>query len=257
MLYLIGLGLCNEKDISLRAIESLKNCDEIYCETYTNFYHGNLNVLEEMTGKKIKILDRNAIEEGKILFKKDKNVALLVPGDPLTATTHISLILECKKRNIKTKIIHSSSIWTAIAETGLSLYKFGRPSTLPFPYKESIPESPYSIILENFKRNLHTLVLLDIDRENGRFLSINEGIKILIEIEKKRKERKEETFLEKAKIVCCARIGSENQIIKKFEGSEIEKNPMLLNFDFGNPPQCLVIASKLHFIEEEFLNTLD
>jgi len=257
MLYLVGLGLYDEKDISLKAIETLKNCDEIYCETYTNFYHGNLKALEKIIKKTIKILNRSAVEESQILYKKDKNIALLIPGDPLTATTHISLLLEAKKRNIETKVIHSSSIWTAIAETGINLYKFGRCTTIPFPYKNSIPESPYEVIVENFKRNLHTLVLLDIDREKGKFLSINEAIKILMEIEKKKnnandndnKEDKEK-ILENAKIICCARLGSKDQIIKVGTSNDLSD---LLNFDFGDPPQCLIIASKLHFMEEEFL----
>lgn len=252
MLFLIGLGLYDEKDISLRAIEALKSCDEIYCELYTNFYHGNLKEIEKIINKEIKILNRSAVEESQILYKKDKNIGLLVPGDPLTATTHISLILEAKKRNIKTKVIHSSSIFTAIAETGISLYKFGRPTTIPFPYKNSIPESPYDIIVENLKRNLHTLVLLDIDREKGKFLSINEALKILIDIEKRKGTEKGEIF-KNSRIICCARLGSEDQIIKVGNKENLNE---LLNFDFGNPPQCIIIASKLHFMEEEFLNQI-
>ena len=45
----------------------------------------------------------------------------------------------------------------------------------------------------------------------------------------------------------CARIGSDNPKIKK---AKAEK---LINIDFGNPPYCLIVPAKLHFMEEEAL----
>lgn len=36
MLYIVGLGLGNEKDITLRGLEAVKKCDKIYMEAYTS-----------------------------------------------------------------------------------------------------------------------------------------------------------------------------------------------------------------------------
>ena len=36
MLYIIGLGLGDEKDITLRGLEAIKICDKVYIEAYTS-----------------------------------------------------------------------------------------------------------------------------------------------------------------------------------------------------------------------------
>ena len=36
MLYLIGLGLGDERDITLRGLESVKRCSKVYLEAYTS-----------------------------------------------------------------------------------------------------------------------------------------------------------------------------------------------------------------------------
>lgn len=248
MLYLVGLGLNDEKDISLKGIEALKAADEIYSENYTNFYHGNLKNLEAMIGKSIHPLTRKDIESSEILYKNAllKDVVLLVPGDPMIATTHSSIILEADKKSIKTKIIHSSSIYTAVAETGLMAYKFGRTTTIAFPYSDTIPSSPYKIFKENFERNLHTLMLLDIDVENNKFLSIKEGLEILLKLENDAKE----DIIRHATYICCARLGSDDAIIKAVKGKDIEK---AMNVLYGKPPYCIIAAANLHFIEEEMI----
>ena len=35
-LYMIGLGLTDDKDISVRGLETVKNCDFVYLESYTS-----------------------------------------------------------------------------------------------------------------------------------------------------------------------------------------------------------------------------
>jgi len=135
MLVLIGLGLFDEKDLSLRGIEEAKKANKVYIELYTTAWFGDLEKLEEIIGKKIKVLKRKDLEEnsGKILEEaKTQDIAIFVGGDPLVATTHSALILEARKRGIKTEVIHNSSIFSAIAETGLHIYKFGSCVTIPF-----------------------------------------------------------------------------------------------------------------------------
>lgn len=233
MLYLIGLGINDEQDLSLKAVEALKKCDEIYCELYTGHWQGDLKKLEKIVGKEIIMLKRERVESDFLLEKsKGKNVALLVSGDPLTATTHIELL----KKDVE--IIHASSIFTAVAETGLQLYKFGRATTLPKPEAGFKPTSPYDVIEENYQHGLHTLVLLDTD---GEGMSVKEGLEVLKELE----EKKEKDIIKDNKILACSSLGGDRMI--KYDSAE-----NLMNTDFTKPA-VIIIPGKLNFKEEEAL----
>jgi diphthine synthase len=251
MLVLIGLGLSDEKDLSLRAIEEAKKADKTYIELYTTAWFGNLKNLEELIGKKIEVLKRKDLEESseRILNEaKEKNLVIFVGGDPLVATTHSALLLEARKKGIKTKVIHNSSIISAIAETGLHLYKFGPCVTIPFPEKTKgkLPESVYEIIKMNKSRGLHTLCLLDIDAEENKLMSVKEAIEILLRLEE---ERRENVINEKEKIVVFSKAGSENakiffDALKNFKEKEV------------GLPAVIIILGLLHFTEKEFLETI-
>lgn len=240
MLYLIGLGLWDENDLSLRALAALKKCDEIYAEFYTNKWLGNMEKLEEMAGKKIKTLKRTDVESEFLTDNaKEKDIALLIHGDPLVATTHVQLLIDAKQKNIKTEVIHSSSIYTSVAETGLQLYKFGRTTTLAFIEKSFKPSSPYEIILENRKAGLHTLVLLDI-KEDNRYMTIRDGVEVLLETGQ---------LLDKdTKIIACCQLGSEKQKIKYGTMEGLAKDNELTG-----TPAVIIVPGRLHFKEEEAL----
>jgi hypothetical protein len=47
-LSLIGLGLYDEKDLTLRGIEEAKNSDEVFIYTYTGIWFGNLKKIEKL-----------------------------------------------------------------------------------------------------------------------------------------------------------------------------------------------------------------
>jgi diphthine synthase len=241
-LYLIGLGLWNEKDISVKGLETAKACKKLYMEEYTSKLGVSKEVLEGLTGKEIKLLSRADVEQSDLLLKEAKNddVALLVGGDPLVATTHIDLLLQAKKAGIKTKMIHSSSIYTAVCESGLFVYKFGKSCSIPFPEPGVSVKSFYDTVLENQKAGLHTLIFLDLKPEQNRFMSINQALEILIKL-----------GLSKDTLsVGFARLGSEDQFIKAGTAGE------LFHIDFGGPQHALVIPGKLHFVEEDALKTL-
>jgi diphthine synthase len=55
---------------------------------------------------------------------KDNDVAFLVGGDPLSATTHTDLILRAVELNIPYRIIHNASIMNAIGSCGLQVNYF-------------------------------------------------------------------------------------------------------------------------------------
>ncbi len=245
MLYLISLGLVDEKGLSLRALEAAKKCDVVYVEFYTTKLDTDVKKLSELIGKEVIEIGRRDLEEdsGKIIEgAKKKDVVVLVGGDALSATTHTSLILDAKKARVKTKIIHGSSIFSAIDETGLHLYKFGAATTLVFPEKNYFPTSCYDTILKNKKIGLHTLILMDI--KPPRYMSVKEGLEVLLEIGKQKKENiiTEETFF-----VAASNLGSEKQKIKYGKLKDLVKE------NFGTPA-VLVLPGELHFSEKEFLD---
>ncbi|HLD18750.1 MAG TPA: diphthine synthase [Candidatus Nanoarchaeia archaeon] len=244
-LYFIGLGLGNEKDITINGLEAVKKCDLIYLESYTSILSCTKEDLEKLYGKKIILAPRQKVEadDNEILQNaKGKNVAFLVAGDPLVATTHIDLFLRARKEGIKCHIIHNASIISAIGATGLQAYKFGKTTSIPFD-NEAV-EAPYDVMKGNLSLGLHTLFLLDLNPEEEKFMTINDAIRYLLKIELTRNEK---IFSEKTLCVGCARIGNDNQLIKAGTAKE------LLKFDFGKPVHCLVVPGKLHFMEEEVL----
>lgn len=240
--YLVGLGLASEFDLSLGALNVLGKCDFVYLESYTGVYD-RVNALEELVGKTVNALSRLEVEgAGEFISQaKGSNVALLVQGDPLSATTHVSLLLECVKRGVKFEVIHASSVFTAVARTGLSLYKFGKTASIPFPAKGYAPSSFYDVLLENLSINAHTLFLLDVRSDAHDYLSIPEALKILESVDKK-------GLLKGVKLVGCARLGYSDELINYGAVSTLKK------VKWGKPPYCLIYPCKsLHFVEEDAL----
>lgn len=240
-LYLIGLGLADEKDITLKGLEAVKKCKYLYLENYTSVLQCNKEDLEKLYGKKIQLADRKFVEEANVLYEqaKKEDVALLIIGDPLMATTHVEILLEAKKRNIPVNVIHNASVFSAVGLTGLQLYKFGKTTSIPLENKNV--ETPYDVLKINRKNGMHTLLLLDLQEEKS--LTIPEALHYLLRIEKKRKEN-----IIDGNTLCmgCARLGSDN-IIKY---GTIQQ---LLKENFGKPPYCLIVPGDLHFKEEEYL----
>jgi diphthine synthase len=245
MLYLIGLGLHDERDLSLKGLDALRKSDRVYFESYTSRFNGRMGKLQELAGKKIVVLDRRGVEENAVFIDEalDETVCLLVPGDPMAATTHIDIVLRARERGVDVEIIHSSSIFSAVGETGLQLYKFGRATTLAYPEGDYFPVSPYDVVRENLSAGLHTLVLLDVKSDEDRYMTVGEAIGLLLKMEG---EKGEGFFREDSMCVGIARLGGDAVI---GYGSAVE----LREHDFGSPPHVLVIPGKLHFMEEEVL----
>src|SRR3990172_12211805 len=247
-LVFVGLGLNDEKGISLQGLEETKTADSVFIELYTSLMPAFiLENFENLTGKKVTCVSRHNLEEenGEAIISaalKGKAV-FLVPGDPFVATTHITLRLEAAKRGVKTRVVHAASIISAIIGfSGLHNYKFGKTVTVPFP--ENTSETPYNVIAQNKKLGLHTLCLLDLKVDENRFLNVKEGLTQLLEIEQKRKEQ---IVTPNTVVVGLARVGSANPTLK---ADEAEK---LLTYDFGGPPQSLIVLGELHFMEVEAL----
>lgn len=250
MLTFIGLGLYDEKDITVKGLEAIRKADIVYAEFYTSHLVGTaIEKMEELYGKKVTVLTREDVEQNPswLSLAKEKNVVFLTGGDAMVATTHIDLRLRALDMGIDTAIIHAPSISSAVCGLcGLQNYRFGKSTTIPFPYtrkdKTIISEAPYDTIKMNKRNDLHTLVFLDIDREKG-FMDIGKAVSILIEME----ERRGEGILVSTLAVGIARAGSQSPAV---HADYIEK---LKEYDFGAPLHILVIPASLHFIEAEAL----
>lgn len=242
-LVFIGVGLYDERDLSARALEEARACEVLFAEFYTSSLRGTTaEKLAAILGKRVTVLHREDVESGVILLKQaaTRRVGLLVPGDPMIATTHVDLRLRAAEAGIPTRIVHGSSIVTAaIGLVGLQAYKFGRTTTIPIPEKGFRPESPADVIAANRAAGLHTLVLLDL-KEDGRFLTANDALRYLIEIGGAR-------FPPTTLVVAIGGAGSPSPVVHG------DRAAQLLAADLGPPLHCLVVPGALHFAEREAL----
>ena len=237
-LFLIGTGM-NQNSLTAEALAILKTADKIYLENYTVNFPYPKSELESQYKIKIEELDRSKVEDESILEEaKNSQIALLVYGDSLSATTHIQLILECKKQNIKYQIFHNASILTTVAETGLSLYKFGKTTSMPnWAEHTNKPTSFATYIKENNSIKAHTLILTDI------------GLEISPAITQLKESAKKENLTLPEKIIALSHAGTPQQkIFYDTLGKLTSRNIEM--------PFCLIITKNLSHIEQETLERL-
>jgi len=242
MLSFVGLGLYDTKSVTVRGAEVIREADFVFLENYTSKLGGSrVEELEEYYEKSIEILQREDVEVNpeKILkAAKEGEVAMLIAGDPMIATTHVDLRLRANAQGIETEIIHGTSASTAACGlTGLQNYRFGKSTTVPFEPVGKLPDSVYQTIRENRERGLHTLVYLDIKIEQDKYMKGNEAAKKLMGIE--------ENWIG----IIIARAGSKNPRVVT---GRLEK---LSKMDFGEPLHLMVIPGDLHHMEMEALES--
>ena len=64
VLYIVGLGLGDERDITLRGLDAVKSCSRVYLEMYTSILPGvDKSRQEELYGKELIIADRQMVEQ--------------------------------------------------------------------------------------------------------------------------------------------------------------------------------------------------
>lgn len=234
MLYLIGLGL-DEKSLSKEAIEIIKRCKKVYLDNYTvDFPYTHQELIDEI-GKKVISADREKVENLEIVGEAKKmDIALLVYGSPLTATTHITLIEEAILSGIKYRVINNASILDAVAETGFQIYKFGKIASMPAWKKSYEPDSFMDIVKENKSIKAHTLLLIDIGLhikqaiEQLEKAAANKGVKL-------------------DRLVICQCMGTKRQKILYREMEEIKE------YTGVQKPYCIIIPGELHFVEKNML----
>lgn len=244
MLYFIGMGLYDEKDISVRGLETVRSCSHVFLETYTSRLMGtSIDNLAKFLGKEIHALNREDVESKpkKMLdLAKESDVAFLVCGDPMVSTTHADLRIRAQEMDIPTSLIHASSISSAVCGiSGLQNYRFGKSCSIPFPEKGWLPTAPLDTINANSNMDLHTLVYLDI--KEGRYMIINEAIEIIEMMAKKNDSIMPELY------IGIARAGSSSPTVIAGDMKKMKST------DFGNPLHILIVPASLHHIEREYL----
>lgn len=165
-LILIGMGLGHVEGMTVAALEAARKADHRRYEAYTALWpEEELRRLEGQIGPIQRVM-RPEVEQPEALLKlaRDSTVALLVVGDPLQATTHVDLQLQAQEAGIPCEVVHGLSITTVVTgAVGLSNYKFGRQTTLTYPYGGWVATSPLETIINNDSQGMHTLALLDLD----------------------------------------------------------------------------------------------
>lgn len=264
VLWMVGLGLGDQDDITVKGLAALKSSDYVYLEAYTSVLPGlERERLAEAWGlAEIIEADRELVESGcdeMLTRARTGTVSFLVVGDPLCATTHSDLWLRARHRGIEVHVVHNASIMTAIAACGLQLYRFGETVSIPFWTDDWKPASFYDKIVSNRRQGLHTLCLLDIKvkeqtvenmmrgrkiYEPPRFMTVSQALTQLMDIEK-------EHLLGPidAEVVGVARLGREDQAIVYGRCCDV------VQADLGGPLHSMVVcAEELHELEAEFLH---
>uniref|UniRef100_A0A182NCV3 diphthine methyl ester synthase n=1 Tax=Anopheles dirus TaxID=7168 RepID=A0A182NCV3_9DIPT len=271
MFYIIGLGLGDPEDITVKGLNIIKQCERVYLESYTSILSCGQEKLEEFYGRKLILADREMVEQraDEILDgAENQSIAFLVVGDPFGATTHTDLLLRAKEKGIQTSVVHNASIMNAVGCCGLQLYHFGETVSIPYWDDNWKPDSFYDKIAANLKHGLHTLCLLDIKVKEPtleslmkkkreymppRFMSVSEAAGQLLEIVSKKSaddgnEEEQHKLSENSLLVGLARVGHESQQIVACSLRDMK------NVDLGPPLHSLIIPNgRLHPLETEFL----
>lgn len=248
-LIFVGLGLAGTKDVTLRALQAIRNARTVFAEFYTSHLIGATHSqLERELDKRVVLLTRADTESGAervLQAAAEHRVAFLTAGDPMTATTHQDLRLRAEQRGIPVRVVHGVSIQVAApSAAGLQSYKFGRATTLVFPQPNFNPVSPYEAIRDNRVRGLHTLVLLDLQADQNRYMTAAQGIDVLLGHEA---ERREGVVTPGTELVALARVGSDDERIAYGTAERLREA------DVGPPLHCLIVPGDLHFAEREAL----
>lgn len=267
MFFLVGLGLGDAKDVTVKGLEIIQKCTRVYLEAYTSVLTVGKEALEEFYGRELIVADRDCVEQDADTILADalnNDVAMLVVGDPFGATTHTDLVLRAQQKGIPYQVVHNASIMNAIGCCGLQLYSFGETVSIPYWTESWQPDSFYDKIAGNRARGLHTLCLLDIKVKEPtlesmtkkkkeymppRFMSVSEASQQLLQIlERKRSETDSPpAYLENTLCVGLARVGSLEQKVCATSLSEMSQT------DLGPPLHSLIIAGQLQPLEIEYL----
>ncbi|WP_336002509.1 diphthine synthase [Halorientalis halophila] len=243
MLTFVGLGLYDERSITVAGRDRLRAADRAFAEFYTSKLVGSTVAdLEAHHDVTIEVRDREGVERDPdpILDAAEAGDAVfLTAGDPMISTTHVDLRLRARDRGIDTAVVHGTTAQTAASSlTGLQNYRFGKATTLPFERAHGgtgVPESVVETIDDNRERGLHTLVYLDIKAADEDYMTAATAAGLLAE------------EYEDLPAVAVCQAGSDSPTVAADELSALAER------DFGPPLHLLVIPGDLHLLERDAL----
>nr|AAF29107.1 HSPC143 [Homo sapiens] len=217
MLYLIGLGLGDAKDITVKGLEVVRRCSRVYLEAYTSVLTVGKEALEEFYGRKLVVADREEVEQEADNILKDadiSDVAFLVVGDP-----------------------------------------FGHLETRSFfdKVKKNRQNGMHTLCLLDIKvkeQSLENLIKGRKIYEPPRYMSVNQAAQQLLEIVQNQRIRGEEPAVtEETLCVGLARVGADDQ---KIAAGTLRQ---MCTVDLGEPLHSLIITGgSIHPMEMEMLS---
>ncbi|SDY31767.1 diphthine synthase [Halopenitus persicus] len=252
MLTFIGLGLHDERSITVEGRDALRAADRAFAEFYTSRLVGaDLADLEDYHETTIEVRDRAGVEQDPepiLAAAESGDAAFLTAGDTMVSTTHTDLRLRAEDRGIDTRVIHGVTAQSAASSlTGLQNYRFGKAATLPFPYAhggDGVPDSVIETIEANRERGLHTIVYLDIkvgtgprgpDPDHEEYMTADRAAALLAD-----------DWADVLGVV-VARAGSPDAVVAA------DRLSALADRSFGDPLHLLVIPGDLHHVEADAL----
>ena len=244
MLTFVGLGLYDERSITIEGRDAVREADRVFAEFYTSKLVGTtVENLESYHETDIEVRDRAGVEQEPepILDAAEASYTVfLVAGDPMVSTTHTDLRLRAHERGIDTRIVHGTTAQAAASSlTGLQNYRFGKATTVPFAYGDhAVPKSVVETIEDNRERGLHTLCYLDIKAEEDRYMTASTAAERLA------------PELGDVLAVVVARAGSPYPVVVADRISALRER------EFGDPLHLLVVPGDLHHVEREALEEL-
>jgi len=276
MLTFVGLGLYDERSVTVAGRDAIRSADRVFAEFYTSKLAGaTVADLEASHDIDIEVRSREGVERepDPVLDAAEAGDAVfLTAGDTMIATTHVDLRLRAHERGIETAIVHGTTAAAAAASlTGLQNYRFGKATTLPFPYAHggraskdasgertesaSVPASVLGTVAANRERGLHTLCFLDIKVGHERaatdeYMTASTAASLLTEAGRgdELAVRGDELAVRGDDLaVVVARAGGPEPVVAAARLSALAER------DFGDPLHLLVLPGELHHIERDAL----
>lgn len=255
MLSFVGLGLYDERSVTVAGQDAIQNADSVFAETYTSrLINATVEDVAAHHGITIDRRDREGIEQNPepiLSAAESGDAVVLTAGDTMISTTHVALRVSAEQRGIATRVVNGVSAGTAaVGLSGLQNYRFGKAVTMPFPWAHgggTVPASVVETLEANRKRGLHTLVYLDIkigrgpdgpDPNHEEYMTADTAAGLLW-------EAWEDTLA-----VAVCRAGATEPVVTA------DRLSVLAHQDFGDPLHLLIVPSDLHHVEAEALRTL-
>ncbi|MGB9965841.1 diphthine synthase [Halobacterium hubeiense] len=249
MLTFVGLGLYDERSVTVAGADAIADADRAFAEFYTSKLVGaDVADLEAYHGTDVEVRDRAGVEQDPepiLAAAESGDAVFLTAGDTMISTTHVDLRLRAAERGIETRVVHAPTAESAASSlTGLQNYRFGKATTLPFEWAhgaDGVPSSVIETVEANRERGLHTLCYLDIKVDHPRvdgdeYMTASHAAGLLAE-----------HWDADALGVVVARAGAPDATVRA------DRLGALADVDFGDPLHLLVLPGDLHHVEADAL----